>query len=73
MPASWQLDRQVLAEAARGSSFLFSLAVVDSVFGCRAARDVVTLLAKSVEDFSEFPERNWPRMGHKLRLPLSWR
>jgi hypothetical protein len=63
MPASWQLDRPALAETVRGSSFLFSLTVVDSVFGCRTTRDLVALLAKAFQDFSEFPERNWPLMA----------
>jgi hypothetical protein len=63
LPKNWQVDRQKLAETVRESSFLFSLAVVDSSFGCRTIRDLVTLLGIAFDDFSQFPERNWQFMA----------
>jgi hypothetical protein len=63
LPGNWRLDQQALAETVRGSSFLFSLAVVDSLLGCRTIRDLVKLLAIAFEDFSGFPERNWSLMA----------
>jgi hypothetical protein len=57
LPEEWQVDREALTTTIRESSFLFSFAVIDSVFQCRTTRDLVTLLTVAFENFSEFPGR----------------
>jgi hypothetical protein len=63
LPTHWQVETETLTETVRGSSFLFSMAVVDTFFGCRTVRDLVKLLTVALQDFSHFLEPEWQFMA----------
>jgi hypothetical protein len=63
IPPNWTVDREALIRIVEGSSFLFSMTIIDRFLSISSVQDIVWALTIAFENFSQFPGKDWQLMA----------